>query len=184
MNSTERMTGSSGVHEGISDYILKPINCSDLKDTIQRVLGLRSVPTAVRSESPNGLQSVGLRKLRILLADDSEPSRLLVASLLNRTPHILDVAENGEMAFEKASKRQWDLILMDMNMPVVDGFKAAEKIRDWEARKGLEPIPIIALSAFSKQEYEAKCIEAGCTGYISKPIDKEDLLAAINRYAG
>jgi CheY-like chemotaxis protein len=184
MHSTERMTGSSGVHEGISDYVLKPIVGSDLKASIQKVLGLDRVPKDIRSESSSTLKSEKPNKLRILLADDSENIRLLIASFLNCTPHILEVVENGDMAFEKASKSQYDLILMDMNMSVTNGFRATERIRDLETKKGRKPVPIIALSAFSREEYEKKCMGVGCTDYINKPFKKEDLLSAINRCAG
>jgi CheY-like chemotaxis protein len=90
--------------------------------------------------------------LRILLVDDSADNRLLVQAYLKTYPYQLDLAENGEVAVEKFKSGKYDLVLMDMRMPVMDGYTATIAIRAWESQSGSEPTPIIALTAFALKE--------------------------------
>jgi len=117
--------------------------------------------------------------LRILLAEDSEDNRLLIKTYLKQTPHCLEMAENGEIAVEKFQQGEYDLVLMDMNMPVMDGYTATRTIRQWEAREGKPATPIIALTAFALKEDEQKSLAAGCDAHLTKPIKKKTLLEAL-----
>lgn len=81
--------------------------------------------------------------------DDSADNRLLVQAYLKRSPYQLDLAENGEVAVEKFKSGKYDLVLMDMQMPVLDGYTATRTIRAWESQSGLKATPIIALTAFA-----------------------------------
>jgi len=117
--------------------------------------------------------------LRILLAEDSEDNRLLIKTYLKQSPHCLEMAENGEIAVEKFQQGEYDLVLMDMNMPVMDGYTATRTIRQWEAREGKPATPIIALTAFALKEDEQKSIAAGCDAHLTKPIKKKTLLEAL-----
>ena len=89
------------------------------------------------------------------------------------------MAENGQIAVEKFREKPYDLVLMDMNMPVMDGYTATMTIRQWEEQEGSPPTPIIALTAFALKEDEQKSIAAGCNAHLTKPIKKKILLEAL-----
>lgn len=124
-----------------------------------------------------------LRPLRILLVDDSEDNKLLILSFLKKTPFVIDAADNGLAAVEKYKNAAYDLILMDIQMPVMDGYTATKEIRDWERSNKHEPTPILAFTAYALQEEIRKIHDAGCNGHLTKPIKKNDLLYAIATYA-
>jgi CheY-like chemotaxis protein len=124
-----------------------------------------------------------LRPLRILLVEDMEDNRLLIRAFLKKTPYSLDLAENGLVAVEKFKTAPFDLVLMDVEMPVMDGYTATREIRKWEAEQSLPATPIIALTAHAFLENLQKSKEAGCNAHLTKPISKSDLLATIAQYA-
>jgi PAS domain S-box-containing protein len=119
------------------------------------------------------------RPLRILLADDSADNRMLVEAYLKKTPYGLEMAENGKIAYNKFVARQPDLILMDIQMPVLDGYGATRMIRRYEAQTGRAHTPIIALSASALDESIHRSLEAGCDLHVSKPVKRATLLDAI-----
>jgi PAS domain S-box-containing protein len=123
------------------------------------------------------------RSLRILLVDDSEDNRLLILSFLKRTPFVIDIADNGSDAVEKYKTAAYDLVLMDIQMPVMDGYTATKTIREWERSNKRDPTPVLALTAYALQEEIRKSYDAGCNGHLTKPIKKNDLLYAIAAYA-
>ena len=123
-----------------------------------------------------------LRTLNILLVEDSEDNRLLIQSYLKKTPHHIDIAENGEIAVEKFQSEKYDLVLMDMQMPVMDGYSATREIRKWENQKGVKATPVIALTAYATKEERQKSLDVGCTAHLTKPIRKATLLEAIYKY--
>ena len=108
---------------------------------------------------------------------------MLVKTFLKKTPYTLDTAENGKIAVEKFKADQYNLVLMDIEMQVMDGYKATQEIRKWEAENQVKPTPIIALTAHALEEHRQKCFDAGCSDYLSKPIKKAELLHAIEKYA-
>lgn len=120
--------------------------------------------------------------LSILLAEDSEDNRLLIQSYLKNTPHQIDIAENGEIAVEKFKTGKYDIVLMDIQMPVMDGYSATQMIRKWEKDKGLKSTPIVALTAHALKEEKQKSIDSGCTSHITKPVKKRILMEAIHQY--
>jgi CheY-like chemotaxis protein len=93
------------------------------------------------------------------------------------------MAENGEMAFEKFKSGNYDLVLMDIQMPVMDGYSATKAIREWERENGLKSTPIIALTAHALKEDAQKSIDAGCTAHITKPVKRATLMETIHEYA-
>ncbi|MFC1885976.1 response regulator [Thermodesulfobacteriota bacterium] len=124
-----------------------------------------------------------LNPMRVLLVEDSEDNRFLILSYLKKTPHVVDIAENGEKAVERFINSTYDLVLMDMQMPVMDGYTATGKIRKWEKQKKMKATPIIALTAHARAEDMQKSIDAGCDAHLIKPIKKEKFMTEINRYA-
>ena len=120
---------------------------------------------------------------RILLVEDFADNRMLVQSYLKETRYQIDIAENGEIAVEKCMSGQYDLVLMDMQIPVMDGYTATERIRKWEVENGVRPTPIIALTANALKEDAQRSLDAGCTAHLTKPIKKTPLLQAIDENA-
>lgn len=114
--------------------------------------------------------------LSILLADDAEDARMVIQSFLKSTPHRLALAETGKEALEKFQEGDYDLILMDVEMPVMDGLSATRGIRAWEAVEGSDPVPIVALTGHSIQEKKQEALEAGYNFFLTKPIRKKRLL--------
>ena len=122
----------------------------------------------------------GARPLRILVADDSADNRLLIEAFLKKTASHVDQAENGEIAVEKFIAGTYDVILMDIQMPVMDGYTATKLIREWEQKNLATPTPIIALTASVLDEAVHKSYDAGCNTHVSKPVRRPVLLAAIH----
>ncbi|GAB4372117.1 MAG: hypothetical protein Kow00128_20610 [Deltaproteobacteria bacterium] len=164
---------------GIAGYMVKPIKRDELKRAIEASLAVAEAPAAPEEEEAGPSVPAHGAPLRILLVDDSEDNRLLVSAFLRKTPHTLDLAENGEIAVEKFRAGRYDLVLMDMQMPVKDGYTATREIRQWERETGVAPTPIIALTAYALTGDARKSLDAGCTDHLTKPIRKETLLAAL-----
>ena len=168
---------------GIHAYLVKPIRRQDLYEAIAEARA--EARSAISNGAPaNGqplaqAQSQSGRAMRILLAEDSADNRLLIAAYLKNTPHRLDTAENGAIAVNKFAAGHYDLILMDMQMPVMDGYEATREIRKWQSECAMAPVPIIALTASALKEDVQRSLEAGCDRHVAKPVRKATLLAAI-----
>jgi CheY-like chemotaxis protein len=119
------------------------------------------------------------RALRILFADDSPDNRLLVTAFLRKLPFTVDTVEDGQLAIDRFKLARYDLVLMDIQMPVADGYTATRAIREWERARRVPRTPIIALSAAVLDESVRRAIEAGCDSHLAKPINKAALIAAI-----
>ena len=117
------------------------------------------------------------------MVEDGISNRKLVHLFLKATPHQVESAENGEIAVRKFVSGNYDLVLMDMQMPVMDGYAATRAIRKWQDGLGISPTPMVALTAFALEEEVQKCLAAGCTSHLAKPIKKAQLLDAIQEYA-
>jgi two-component system, sensor histidine kinase and response regulator len=165
---------------GLGGYLVKPIRRSDLHKAI-----------TIAMNRPNGLGSTVAAEpvlqreehsFKILLVEDSSDNALLIRSYLKKELCEIDHAQNGQAAFERFQGGHYQLVLMDMHMPVMDGYTATQHIREWERRYGQQPIPILALTAFGMKEEEQKSLNAGCTAHLVKPIRKATLLAAIAHY--
>ncbi|MCP4351464.1 MAG: PAS domain S-box protein [Desulfobacterales bacterium] len=120
--------------------------------------------------------------LRILLVEDNRNNQALFCFYLKGTPHQIDIAENGRAGYEKYTKGKYDMIFMDKEMPVMDGYEAARAIRKWEQENNAGPVPIIALTAHALKGKEQESFEAGCTGHMTKPFKKRQLLEMLDIY--
>jgi PAS domain S-box-containing protein len=123
-----------------------------------------------------------LPALDILLVEDSPDNRTITMAYLRDTPYRVEIAENGAVACEKFTAKHYDLVLMDRQMPVMDGLTATRAIRAWELANQHPPTPIIALTASALKGDQEKCLAAGCTAYLTKPIKEEVLLQAIREH--
>jgi two-component system sensor histidine kinase/response regulator len=109
---------------------------------------------------------------------------VLVRSYLKQTPYRLDIADHGAIALERFKSGYYDLILMDMQMPVMDGYEATKAIRAWEQEHDLFPIQVIALTALALKEDGVKIREAGCNAHMTKPIKRDTLLEILQACKG
>jgi CheY-like chemotaxis protein/HPt (histidine-containing phosphotransfer) domain-containing protein len=124
-----------------------------------------------------------LPPLRILMAEDSADNCTIALAYLEDTPYLIDVAETGLIACEMFKAGHYDLLLMDRQMPVMDGLTATRAIRAWEKAHDRQPTPIIALTASALKGDRETCLAAGCTAYLTKPIKQDVLLQAIKDYS-
>jgi two-component system, sensor histidine kinase and response regulator len=168
---------------GLGGYLTKPIRRSDLLQTVSialdRARGVSTIPAPTTSPIP-----ASSRPLHILLVEDSPDNQMLVRSYLKQTPYQLDVADHGGIAVDRFKKGQFDLILMDMNMPVMDGYESTKNIRAWEQEHNLPQTHIIALTALALKEEGEKILEAGCNAHMTKPIKRQTLLEVLKACEG
>lgn len=118
--------------------------------------------------------------IRILLVDDSADNRFLFETFLKQLDCKLDCADNGMAGFERFRETEYDLVLMDIQMPVLDGYSATRMIRSHEKENNLSRTPVVAISAHARTEEKEKSLQAGCNMHISKPVNKNTLLTAIS----
>ncbi len=117
--------------------------------------------------------------LSILLADDAEENCMVIEAFLKGTAHRLTIVEDGLQALEQFKRGNFDLVLMDIHMPEMDGYEATREIRAWENSQNLSPVPVLALTANAMKEDIEKTRKAGCNLHLSKPIRKNRLLEAL-----
>lgn len=121
----------------------------------------------------------GDKPLRFLVAEDDRINQLLIAKVLEKAGWEPRVVENGEKAVEAFESGRWDVLLMDINMPVMDGLEAIRRIREMEKEKGMRRVPIISLTANALAEDRKTCIDAGADNYIAKPLNIQILKGII-----
>jgi two-component system, sensor histidine kinase and response regulator len=163
---------------GATAYLTKPIGQSELLNVILQVLGTGSQEESQSPEVDRHASGEGQRSLRILLAEDNPVNQKLAVRLLEKCSHIVEIAGNGREAVQKIKEERFDLILMDVQMPEMDGFEATAAIRDLQRLTGCR-VPIVAMTAHAMAGDRERCLQAGMDGYISKPILPEQLYAVI-----
>ena len=164
---------------GVARYLIKPIGQSELLDAILQAVG--SEPEAVAPPAQPSIHQPlqqRLRGLRILLAEDNPVNQKLVVRLLEKRGQNVQIASNGREALEKLKEADFDLVLMDVQMPVMGGFEATAAVREGEKGTGRH-IPILALTARAMKGDRERCLAAGMDGYIGKPIRLEELFEQI-----
>jgi two-component system sensor histidine kinase/response regulator len=165
-------------------YLVKPITRTEVFQAIRRVMNDSNregvEPLARRQEPQLANDSTDdRRKRRVLVAEDSPDNRLVIAAYLRKEPYQLDFAENGRVVVERFRAQSYDLVLMDIQMPEMDGLEATRLIRQWECEHDLGHTPIIALTASVLEEDVKKTLAAGCDQHLSKPIKKGILIEAL-----
>jgi CheY-like chemotaxis protein len=166
---------------GIDSYLTKPIQPRELLQVIQASLGKdqskssRARPISrhsIREERPG---------LLILVVEDNLVNQKLVLRLLEKRGHRVVLACNGLEAIDQFQKHLFDLVLMDVQMPEMDGFEATARIREIQKQRN-NPVPIVAMTAHALKGDRERCLEVGMDGYVSKPIVKAQLFSEIDRF--
>jgi PAS domain S-box-containing protein len=168
-------------HElGVRAYLTKPVKQSELLSTVLTSMGdLRLAPAMV--EKPPDPQ--GPHGLHLLVAEDNAVNQMLIRRLLEKRGHAVTMVRTGRQALEALESQRFDAVLMDVQMPELDGLETTEEIRKREAVTGAKRLPVLAMTAFAMKGDRERCLEAGMDGYISKPIQAGELHAALERLA-
>ncbi|MEN6370454.1 MAG: response regulator [Armatimonadota bacterium] len=182
LTSSDRCGDSRRCREiGIAAHLIKPIRQSDLMDRIVSVIGSSDIPESRTEEAKTGME--GYKHGRtILLVEDNPVNRKLALRILEKAGHSVTTAENGEEALAVLENSSFDIVLMDVQMPVMDGFKATAAIRKAEKVSG-KHIPIVAMTAHAMKGDRERCLEAGMDDYLTKPIDTKVMLQIIDKLA-
>ena len=183
------ITSSQGMVERnescvIDAFLHKPLRQGTILDTIARVLGVmerRSGAIAAEPGEENTSPATG-RRLRILVAEDNPVNQQVALGLLRKFGHSVDVVGNGAEAVEAVRLLPYDLVLMDVQMPEMDGLEATRAIRSLPSQVG--QIPIVAMTANAMRGDDQRCYDSGMNGYISKPIDRRKLMEVLAQYSG
>lgn len=187
LTSIGRRNELSGVNEmGCSGYLIKPVKQMQLRETLELVLSSKRADDRIERKRRERLGlPVTTRPLHILLAEDNEINQKMTRTLLARKGHTVDLAVNGLEAVIAAKTNHYDLIFMDVQMPEMDGFEAAQVIRKMEQEGELagRHIPIIAMTAHALHGDRQRCLDAGMDDYVSKPLDPRKVFQAIERWA-
>jgi CheY-like chemotaxis protein len=164
----------------LTGYILKPADANELKECVVQLLDPSKVES--RTAASSTFVTSG-PSLKILLAEDNAINRKLASTFLRKGGHEVVIVENGRDAVAQCEAQRFDVVFMDVQMPVMDGFEATACIRNSKDRQ-ISGVPIIALTAHAVPGYREKCLKAGMNGYLTKPIDPSRLTEILSSYAG
>jgi PAS domain S-box-containing protein len=168
----------------ISEPLSKPIIQKRLRQTLERALHPQTIQAQQEplTETLEALSPAGQKPICILVVEDNPDNQKLARTILESAGYTVDIAENGEIAVQRTRDYLYDLILMDVQMPLMDGLEATEAIRRMERQQGMGRVPIIALTAHAIEGYRDRCIECGMDDYLSKPIKREWLLETVGNW--
>ncbi|MGD8754471.1 MAG: response regulator [Desulfobacterales bacterium] len=179
---------------GLEGFLLKPVSPSMLFDATMQAFG-EAVPEISRVAQRKEQEAEALENIqgaRVLLVEDNEINQQVAKEILEGAGLNIILANNGQEAVNAVKENKYDAVLMDVQMPVMDGYTATRKIREWEGgmrpaegrrgNEGNDPIPIIAMTAHAMAGDEDKSLQAGMNGHVTKPIDPNQLFAALQKW--
>jgi len=170
---------------GCNGYLLKPVRQKELFGALLNILGRRNQPEGIKGESSlitrHSLKEQQRGMTHILLAEDNPTNQKLAIRLLQKAGYPVDVASTGKEAISAVQKKKYKLVLMDVQMPEMDGFEATRRIR--EISPEFANLPIIAMTAYAMSGDRERCLEAGMNDYLSKPLNVEELFKIIEKYS-
>jgi two-component system, sensor histidine kinase and response regulator len=166
---------------GIEDVLIKPVGASVLFDAVARMFsgGSEYTPATLEMSSDTFDRLAPLKGARILLVEDNDLNQEVAMELLTDAGFVVDLAEDGLIAVDKVRANLYDIILMDMQMPVMDGLAATREIRK---EKRFDTLPIVAMTANAMQGDRDRCLQAGMNDHVAKPIEPEDLWKALLKW--
>jgi PAS domain S-box-containing protein len=166
---------------GCSGYLLKPVKMQMLNEALESVLDEN--PEKPQFITQHSISEKVRQDQRILLAEDNPVNQKLAVLLLQKAGYSVDVVENGSLAIEQVKKGNYNIVLMDVQMPEMDGYEATQTIRAWEAEEDKQHITIIAMTASAMKGDREKCLEAGMDDYVSKPLKPELLFDTLKKWS-
>jgi two-component system sensor histidine kinase/response regulator len=166
---------------GIQNVLVKPVSPSILFDTTVGALGRRAPNPATPEQpaTPGESRVAALRGARILLVEDNDINQQVAREMLEDAGFVVEVAENGVVAIEKVKSAEWDLVFMDMHMPVMDGVTATQRIRQMPR---FDLLPIVAMTANAMEHDRRRCLEAGMSDFLTKPIEPDQMWNILLRW--
>lgn len=171
---------------GIRKVLTKPVAGKALKITVAQELNnsrsKNKTKQPLSQQRPTLTPAADIRGIKVLLAEDNPVNQKVIIGMLKKLGAHCKAVDNGLQANQALQHEDFDLLLMDCEMPVMDGFEATEKIREWEQETGQPPIPIIALSAHIMDEHKKHSLEVGMNAYLSKPVDYNLLQTTLEQY--
>jgi two-component system sensor histidine kinase/response regulator len=160
-------------------YLIKPVTTHTLSEMLRGAFGAGPQSTHLMPHL-----RLPTRPLRILVADDHEVNQAVVGAVLKKWGHAVATASDGLEALDKIADGRFDMVLMDLQMPMLDGLDATRRLRAREAASGERRLPVIAMTARAMQEDRERCLAAGMDGYLSKPLDQSALFDVLAQYGG
>ena len=188
-SSGQRGDGDFFAHIGFAGYLLKPVMQRELTSCLMTVLAKRANEWHALSQPIVTIDLLRAQtvhtKHRVLLVEDNAVNQKVACRMLEKIGYRVDVAGDGAAAVKAWESGRYDLILMDCQMPIMDGYEATRTIRAAEAEaQDDKRIPVIALTAHAMKGADEECFAAGMDGYLSKPIDRAELVACMKRWLG
>ena len=168
--------------KGFDGYFIKPIRQTSLREQLSNGGQSRTAEQVGKPVKEQAPKTTADRPLRVLLAEDNKINAVLATTIIKRAGHQVDLANNGQEAIDRVKSEPYDVILMDMHMPEVDGIEAARQIRNLDGAKA--QTPIVALTANAMASDRQKCIGAGMDDFISKPFEPTDLTDMLAKWGG
>jgi len=178
-SSSEQGDGARCRQIGIAGYLIKPVRQAELYDAIAAAVARRERAEPLLQQLESG---DSIRAARVLLAEDNIVNQKVVVGMLSPRGHVIDVVTNGEEAVDAVRNRIYDVVFMDVQMPLMNGLEATKAIRDLEAQTERHT-RIIAVTAHAMKGNREECLAAGMDGYLAKPIDRSALLAVVEKNA-
>ncbi len=160
---------------GMNDYLSKPMRKKDMLLMLKKWLGVKVDKDSLKAP-------IRFDGYRVLLVEDNRTNRMMAEEMLEEMGFTIDIAENGRIGVNAVKERKYDLILMDVQMPIMDGFEATHRIRSLISEGYIDEMPIIALTANAMKGDKEKCLEAGMNDYLSKPVRRAELNSTISKW--
>lgn len=182
MLSSDDLMNNSMLATALVASLTKPVRPGELMRAIASALGIweRFDINLIQQKAEEGLKHTSHISLKVLLVEDMEMNQIVASHMLNNLGHSVVIAENGQHAFNLIEKEKFDLVFMDIQMPVMDGVQAARKIREWEKESPGTRLPIVAMTAHALKGDKEKYLECGMDGYIAKPVLLNELAEVLD----
>ena len=162
---------------GIQTIITKPASRKLVRMTLSNLFLMQQ--RELQEQPEDGIE----RRCRVLIVEDNDVSRRIISKMMELLAVDYKLVADGQLAVDAAQRERFDIILMDCEMPVMNGFDAAEQIISWQRRKQQQPSPIIALSAHVMGEHKQRALNAGMQDFLEKPVKLVELESVIQRFA-